>query len=122
MNNQEKVKLLRATQKLLLELHTQFSPYETSIPQADSDERGCICCFLCKAAGFERLTPDAVFDEAKARLRDEPVDELFTTDEWPAGLEAKYNSFTEGSFEAAKVGCEVIDAFIKTYYSDVQEN
>ena len=122
MNNIDKVKLLRKTQQLLRDLPEQFSPYETCIPGTKgSDQRGCICSYLCKAYGFESLTQDAIYDEARALLRGEPVDELFNTEDWPEGLEFECSCHPEGSLDAAQVACNVIDNFIKTYYSDVQE-
>jgi len=116
----EKVKLLRATQALLLEMPEQFCPYETSVPAKGTEFRGCICCYICKAAGHDTLTPDQIYDEVRQRLRPEPVDELFTTDQWPSHLLAEYLSFEEGSLDAAKVACKVIDYFISTYYSNAE--
>lgn len=118
--NAEKVRLLRATQALMLEMPEQFSPYETSVPVKGTDSRGCICSFLCLAAGHTSLTPDQIYDEARAVLRPEPIEELFATYEWPSALLDAYLMCDEGSLLAARAGCKVIDYFISTYYSNAE--
>lgn len=116
MNTQEKVALLRRTQRRMLTQAGEYDQYATAIPSGE--EKGCVCCFLVREAGWTDLTADAIYEKARDILVPEPVDELFSTESWPQEFVDRLDASLPGSTEAAQVGVDIIERFIKTYYNE----